>query len=111
MKLKYFLLALTIGFGTVATKAQDYDMGVFGGFSMYQGDLSPELSQGIGNMIKQNRPAGGVLYRYNMHPNYSIRGNFNFGWVAAYDKYGNAGTSRESRNLSFNSPVVELSGT
>jgi len=111
MKLKYFFLALLIGSGTISTQAQDYDFGVFGGFSFYQGDLSPGLSNGLGNFLSGNRPAIGGIARYNFHPNFSVRGNLNFGWVAAYDKYQNDGTSREARNLSFNSPIVELSGT
>lgn len=111
MKLKYFFLALVIGSGTISTQAQDYDFGLFGGFSFYQGDLSPGLDNGIGNLIKTNRPAIGAIARYNFHPNFSVRGNLNVGWVASYDKYQNEGTSRESRNLSFNSPLVELSGT
>lgn len=110
MKLKYLLLALVIGTGTTFTKAQDYDWGLFGGFSSYNGDLSPGLSNGIGNALRGQRPAIGGLYRYNFHPHFSVRGNLMIGWVAAYDKYMNEGTSRESRNLSFNSPIVELSG-
>lgn len=110
MKLKYFLLALVIGSTTTITKAQDYDLGLFGGFAFYQGDLSPGLSNGLVNAVKGTRPAIGAIYRYNFHPNFSVRGNFNFGWIAAYDKYQNKGTSRESRNLSFNAPLLELSG-
>lgn len=111
MKLKYFFLALVIGSGTISTQAQDYDFGLFGGFSFYQGDLSPGLSNGLDNFLSGNRPAIGAIARYNFHPNFSVRGNLNFGWVAAYDKYQSDGTDREARNLSFNSPIVELSGT
>ncbi|MBI1221591.1 MAG: outer membrane beta-barrel protein [Bacteroidetes bacterium] len=111
MKLKYILLALLIGFGTSASKAQDYDVGIMGGLSGYQGDLAPGLDNGLINAFRGERPAIGGIYRYNFHPHFSVRGNLNIGWVAAYDKYYNKGTSRESRNLSFNSPIVELSGT
>jgi len=111
MKLKYFFLALAIGSGTISTQAQDYDFGLFGGLSFYQGDLSPGLGNGVGKFIGTFRPAIGGIARYNFHPNFSVRGNLNFGWIASYDRYQNEGTSRESRNLSFNSPIVELSGT
>lgn len=109
MKLKYFLLALVIGTGTATTKAQDYDFGVFGGVSFYQGDLAPGLSNGFGNAFRGIRPAIGGLARYNFHPNFSVRGNLNFGYVAMYDRYANKGTDREGRNLSFHSPIIEAS--
>lgn len=109
MKLKYILLAIVIGSGTMTIKAQDYDFGLFGGLCSYEGDLAPGLDNGIVNAFRGTRPAIGAIARYNFHPNFSVRGNLNFGWIAAYDKYGNEGTGRESRNLSFNSPVVELS--
>lgn len=109
MKLKYFLLALVIGTGTATTKAQDYDLGVFGGVSFYQGDLAPGFTNGFVNGLRGIRPAIGGLARYNFHPNFSVRGNLNFGYVAMYDHLANEGTSRESRNLSFHSPIIEAS--
>ena len=109
MKLKYYLLALILGTTTATTKAQDYDFGLFGGASFYSGDLYPGFSNGVGNAFKGFRPAIGGIARYNFHPNFSVRGNLNFGYVAYYDKYGNKGTSLEKRNLSFHSPIVEVS--
>jgi hypothetical protein len=109
MKLKYFLLALVIGTGTTTTKAQDYDLGVFGGLSFYQGDLAPGFSNGFVNGFRGMRPAIGGLARYNFHPNFSVRGNLNFGYVAMYDHLANEGTDREPRNLSFHSPIIEAS--
>lgn len=109
MKLKYFLLALVIGSGTTATKAQDYDIGIFGGVSFYQGDLAPGFTNGFTNGLRGIRPAIGALARYNFHPNFSVRGNLNFGYVAMYDHLANEGTDREPRNLSFHSPIIEAS--
>src|SRR5688572_12730304 len=109
MKLKYLLLAITLGSASTYTKAQDYDLGIFAGFSTYQGDLSPGLSNGVLNAFRGFRPAVGGLYRYNFHPNFSVRANLTFGYLAAYDAYGNEGTERESRDLSFHSPLVEAS--
>lgn len=109
MKLKYIILALVVGSATTTSKAQDYDLGAFVGLSFYQGDLAPGFSNGFGNAFRGMRPAIGGIGRYNFHPNFSARANLYFGYVAAYDKFGNEGTSREIRNLSFHSPVVEAS--
>jgi opacity protein-like surface antigen len=110
MKLKYLFLAVAVGAANVTVKAQDYDLGLFVGISTYQGDLSPGFSNGFGNAFRGVRPAIGGLARYNFNPHLSLRGNLNFGYVASYDKYGNEGTSRERRNLSFYSPLLEASG-
>ncbi|TNE78334.1 MAG: hypothetical protein EP332_14745 [Bacteroidetes bacterium] len=111
MKLKYFILALILGTSVTMTKAQDYDLGVFAGASFYRGDLTPTAVNGL----RGTRPAGGVLARLNMNPHFSLRGNFNIGYIAAYDRLNNPGSSQEdvdrkARNLSFHAPVFELSG-
>ncbi len=116
MKLKYFILALILGTSVTMTKAQDYDLGVFAGASFYRGDLTPNAVNGL----RGTRPAGGVLARLNLNPHFSLRGNFNIGYIAAYDRLnnndglapGSAGENdtRIARNLSFHAPVFELSG-
>jgi len=112
MRLRTFILAILLGaFGT-STQAQDYDLGVFGGVSTYRGDFTPTMLNGL----KGTRPAFGGLYRYNMHPNFSLRASLNIGYIAGYDALWNDGDDdnsrqRRERNLSFHSPVVELSGT
>jgi hypothetical protein len=101
-----FIVAL--GLNTTAT-AQDYDLGGFVGASFYNGELYPGLDNGFLNAFRGFRPAIGGLARYNFNPHLSLRGNLNFGYVAGYDAYGNKGTPREPRNLSFHSPLLELS--
>lgn len=107
MKLKYIFLSLALSTSATLTTAQDYDLGISGGFSYYMGDLSPGLSNGIVNAGRGLRPSIGGLARYNFTPHFSLRGSLTLGYVAAYDKFGNKGTSREDRNLSFHSPIVE----
>lgn len=110
MKLKHTLLALAVSFSAPFLKAQDYDLGLFVGGSQYQGDLSPAFDNGFANAFRGIRPAIGGLARYNFNPYFSIRGNVNLGLIAAYDQYGNKGTGREPRNLSFHTHILEVSG-
>lgn len=104
------IIVLTLGLvlGTFTVKAQDYDYGVFLGGSYYSGDLAPSFKNGFGNGFRGTRPAIGGMARYTFHPNFAVRGNLNFGYVAGYDRNGD--DFHKSRNLSFHSPVVELSG-
>ena len=110
MKLRNFVSAIIVALGvnTTAT-AQDYDLGGFVGASFYNGELYPGLDNGFGNAFRGFRPAIGGLARYNFNPRLSVRGSLYLGYLAGYDAYGNKGTLREVRNLSFHSPLVELS--
>ncbi len=111
MKFKAFLLSILLA-GSTTVMAQEWEVGGFLGLSQYQGDLGADPADNpVSYFIKGNRPAGGVFGRYNFNPNIAFRGGLNIGLVAGYDKYNSAGTSREARNLSFHSHIIELSGT
>ena len=110
MKKLIMSLALSLLF-LMPAKSQDYDLGLYGGLTQYAGDLYPFLDNGIGAAMRGMRPAGGALARLNLHPNFSLRGNLVIGYMAAYDRINMKGLrGLDARNLSFHSPIIELSG-
>jgi hypothetical protein len=104
MKIKNLLLLAILALGISEVKAQDKEWGGFLGISVYSGDLSQSPIP-----IRGSRPAIGGLYRYNFNTHWAIKTGLNIGYIASYDRYSGEGTLRESRNLSFHSPLVELS--
>ena len=85
----------------VGLPAQNLELGAFGGFSSYAGDLSPsELSP----YLQTLRPAFGVFGRSNIHPNFSLRFGFNRLQLFGDDKFNNF----EDRNLKFETSLNEL---
>src|SRR5437773_7336079 len=94
------ILFLTIFISTAAT-AQYTEYGIFIGGSQYQGDLVRD-----GWMMKETRPAIGLLGRYSFGANLALRGSFTFGTVGGSDANytGVSGAEfRVKRNLSFRS--------
>lgn len=104
MKIKNLLLVALLVVSAKGSFAQDREWGGFLGISVYNGDLaqSPIPFRGM-------RPAIGGLYRYNFNTRWAIKTGLNIGYIASYDRYSGKGTTREYRNLSFHSPLVELS--
>lgn len=102
--MKKLLLVAIVTLTTLNTYAQDKEWGGFLGLSVYNGDLaqSPIPVRGL-------RPAVGGFYRYNYNTRWATKVGLNFGYIASYDRYSGKGTTREKRNLSFYSPIVELS--
>lgn len=78
------------------------DYGVFAGVSSYIGDINP------GRLLYDPLPAGGLFYRYNFHPRYSIRGNLLVGGLKANDNDFNS-TFQQVRGASFSGTVEEFS--
>lgn len=80
------------------------EFGLFLGTSYYQGDIP---SQG---MLPDMSPAGGLVYRYNFNPRWSLRGNLYFGKIWGDDVLlSRPEELRMGRNLRFESPLTELS--
>lgn len=80
-------------------------VGVSLGTANYQGDLSDNHL----TTLLDSKPAFGVMAAYHFSPVFSARMTFLHGWVEAAD----ADSDRDGkvrRNLSFRSPVTELSG-
>lgn len=98
--MKRNLFLLIIFFCIINAKAQTSEMGVFIGNSYYLGDLNPSTQFGGA------QSAGGILYRYNFDSRWAFKFSALFGSVSGSDKETNA---NNPRNLSFRSPISELS--
>jgi len=97
--MRHVFLILLVGLIGVGAKAQTSEIGLCGGVSFYMGDLNPK------GVFSGSRPAGGVLYRYNINPRLAFKANILFGSLEASD----AKTGDLARNLSFRSPLSEVS--
>lgn len=84
----------------------DFELGVSGGVSWYNGDLNPT---GFWNTNYMHR-AYGISLRRNLNQRFALRSQFNVGRVSADDKLSTA-TFQQSRNLNFQSEIYELSTT
>ncbi|MDR0368082.1 MAG: DUF6089 family protein, partial [Bacteroidales bacterium] len=94
-----FIILMFLFTGTYMAKSQSYELGICGGVSFYMGDLNPK------SVFKGSRPAGGILFRYNINPRLAFKATALFGSLEASD----AETGDLVRNLSFRSPISEIS--
>ncbi len=95
---KIFVIAILLASG-IGCHAQQHELGVFGGASYYIGDLNPQCH------LLQSQPAFGILYRYNINNRMAVRLHGLFGSIEAADSITK---SNEERNLSFQSPLMEI---
>jgi len=98
--MKRIFLVLFVMSVMVGVKAQSSEIGLCGGVSFYMGDLNPK------GVFSGSRPAGGVLYRYNINPRLAFKANVLFGSLEASDAKNGGDLAR---NLSFRSPLSEIS--
>ncbi|PWG81442.1 type IX secretion system protein PorG [Pararcticibacter amylolyticus] len=82
--------------------AQSWEVGVFAGGAGYMGDLNPVKP------YKINNAAYGVLVKKNIDGYWSVKLNLTHGRIAATDSLSN-NDYQKRRNLSFFSPVTEMS--
>ena len=76
------------------------DYGVLGGVSSYIGDINPSA------LLYSPSPAGGLFYRYNLHPRQSIRTSLFIGGLKGNDlDFKNS--FQQARAASFSGTVVE----
>jgi hypothetical protein len=105
LKKHFFILSITL-LTTFTGFAQRYkkstEIGVFVGGSYYIGDLNPTTQ------FLFTKPAGGFVVRYNFNPRLSARANAFFGSIEGHDSYSDS-PAQQQRNLSFKSPITELS--
>lgn len=111
MKKKALLFFVFGLFLTQASKAQvspqyNFELGVFAGTSLYHGDLV----ENPGDQISEVNPALGVNLRFNYGEVVSARASLLYGSLSGNDQNSENLTLRK-RNLSFRSPVFELSIT
>jgi hypothetical protein len=76
-RLHWFLLFTSFSLSLYGQR--NSDIGVFAGVSYYLGDINPN------RLFYSPGPAGGVFYRYNLHPRQALRGSFFFGGLSAND--------------------------
>lgn len=97
-------LLILLLFPLVAGAQRHHEVGIFGGTSSYYGDLQQKLFPKDGY-----RAAGGLTYKYFMHPNVGLR----FGATYA-NLYGADSTSEspaiKNRNLNFQTNLFEVNG-
>ncbi len=93
-------MALLMVFSFNSMTAQRSEIGLFGGGGFYLGELNPT------HLFAGTKPAGGLIYRYNLTPRWALKADFLFGRVEGSDATTNKGYER---NLSFFSPITEFS--
>jgi len=79
------------------------ELGVLLGGSNYIGDLNAY------NPLYNIKPAGGIIYRYNVHSRLCWRGSLLYGSVGATDTDAKESLLK-NRNLSFQSTIYEVGG-
>ncbi len=85
---------------TLNVFSQRSEIGVFGGTSYYLGDLNPKKHFALPAL------AFGILYRYNFNPRFAYKLIASYGTLEGNDANVKFNVDR---NLSFKSPVLELS--
>jgi hypothetical protein len=99
-KLHWILLLLFPALTLCGQRNADY--GIFAGTSSYLGDINPN------RLLYSPLPAGGLFYRYNLHPRQAIRANILIGMLRASDRDFN-NDFQQARNASFSGTTGELS--
>jgi hypothetical protein len=99
---KRFVFLFLIHISALQVQAQTWEVGGFLGASGYMGDLN---QKGISQF--SNLAFGGQIKR-NFDPNWSAKLNFVHGTILASDAKSNS-VNQQMRNLSFYSPISELS--
>lgn len=89
-------IVMLIMLSSIATYAQNNDIGLFAGSSYYTGDLNP------GKQFNKSMPAFGAFFRHNFTKRLAIKAGFTTTNLRSYDFQIN-------RGLSFKSNLNELS--
>lgn len=100
MMKKKLLVIIFILFTSISI-GQINEAGVFLGGSNYIGDI------GRTNWIYPNSYAVGAVYKWNMHPRYSIRANYTYSKIIGDDAQSN-NSFRKYRDLNFSNSIHEL---
>ena len=103
------LFLLQLPFYTVSGQSiiPKYEIGINAGVFIYQGDLTPNALGSYNTM----KPGFGLFAARNINNHLAVRLNFMRGRLKGDDDRYNYPAWRQQRNLNFNSPVTELSGT
>ncbi len=98
-RLHWFLLFLSLSLSLSGQRSSEY--GLFGGVSSYIGDINP------GRLFYSPSPAGGLFYRYNLHPRQALKASLYLGGLRASDlDFKN--DFQQARQASFSGTVAEF---
>ena len=103
-----FAIAVLIGSISIASaqlNLSKWQIGINGGVLVYQGDLTPST---LGS-YKTLQPVAGFFISRILNPSFILRTNLTFGKLAGADARYKDPTYRQQRNLSFSTPVTEIS--
>jgi len=108
MKSSKYLIALVLLMAVASTsfaqlRTRYFYVGVSLGATNYKGDLDDNFA------LKFTKPGLGFMGGYKFTPHLSARLAFNQGWIGASDAQAARDIPRRRRNLSFRSPLTEVS--
>lgn len=98
---KVALLLIFIAISSFS-KAQYWEVGLFGGTSLYSGDLTE-----TGLDFKEIHPATGCIVRYNVTQWFTVKSNVYYGTISGNDANAKSYSNR-LRNLSFTSSLLDI---
>lgn len=97
-----FFVTLFLILGATSVQAQIHEIGLFLGGSNYIGDIGPT------DYIAPNKPAFGILYKWNRSPRHSWRASYTQSTIASYDRDSEV-PARKSRDYRFKNDIKEVS--
>lgn len=100
MKFKGFIIKILTLFFSLSLNAQYAELGVFGGGSVFIGDVG-----NYGLQLPQGYAVGG-FYKYNFSQHWAVRAQVNYGFIQSADRDSDM-PYRVNRNLSFQSEIWE----
>lgn len=101
--MKRCILLFTLIVCSFSAFSQRFHLGLFGGISNYQGDLTDKVY-----VKNSTKGAGGIFLQYEISDRFSLRSGFTYAKVTGNDAF-NTKTYLQARNLHFTSSVAEVS--
>ena len=95
-----FLILTSLSFSAFS---QNFHIGLFGGLSNYQGDLTDKFY-----VKNSSKAAAGINLQYELSDRVLLRGGFMYGKITGNDDF-NTKTYLQLRNLDFTSSIAEVS--
>lgn len=99
----FFVGGLTPALAQYPTGASRSELGPMIGGTYYIGDINRFMP------YRNTHLAGGLIYRFNLHPRAALRASFLYGKLSGEDSDSNL-EQQIQRNLSFRTDIWELSG-
>jgi hypothetical protein len=102
--MKRLLLVLSLSLAVTWAVAQDMELGILGGVSLYSGDLAPEE---FGVYFEELGPAIGAFGRLNFNKSLAARFGITYGQITANDANG----TMPERGLEIQTSILEFALT